>query len=122
MEGRLYEIGLSRQSKNVFKRNKKPILTNRVSTDNQCKVVPRANRSIALTNVYHVSVRKYHRALRKLLYGIKPKYRTMIAVDETKLKVNGRLVIVYAAIDVVTQEILAIRIMPESSEFQTYSI
>jgi len=34
--------------------------------------------SIALTKVSHVSVGKYHRALRKLLNSVKPKHRETI--------------------------------------------
>ncbi|MGF3522784.1 MAG: DDE-type integrase/transposase/recombinase [Candidatus Bathyarchaeia archaeon] len=38
------------------------------------------------------------------------KYRKCVAVDETKLKLNGRQLFVWAAVDVKTKEVLACRI------------
>jgi len=108
----------------IFKRNKVDILTKIVSalmTNAGLSLRKTANiASIVLTKVSHVSVRKYHRALRKVIDVVKPKHREIIAVDETKLKVNGRLVIIYGAVDVETEEILAIRVTPDRSELQTY--
>jgi len=57
----------------------------------------------------HSSVLNWARALGSVGWTIPPRERRLIAVDETVEKVNGREVYVWAAIDVDTRELLAIR-------------
>jgi transposase-like protein len=63
-----------------------------------------------------LGVKVSREAIRKWIQRIKgyidritiPRYREIVAVDESVLKVNGRHIYVYAAIDVFTREIVAI--------------
>ena len=57
----------------------------------------------------HSSVLDWARALGSVGWTIPPRERRLIAVDETVEKVNGREVYVWAAIDVDTRELLAIK-------------
>ena len=57
----------------------------------------------------HSSVLNWARALGSVRWTIPPRERRLIAVDETVEKANGREVYVWAAIDVDTRELLAIK-------------
>jgi transposase-like protein len=52
----------------------------------------------------------WFRRLKEALPKLERKYRKCVAVDETKLKLNGRQLFVWAAVDVKTKEVLACRI------------
>ena len=58
----------------------------------------------------HESVRVWFRRLREAFLKPKRKCRSLVAVDETKLKLRGEHLYVWAAIDVKTKEILACRV------------
>jgi len=58
-------------------------------------------------NVSHESIRKwYHRV--DAIFSVKKAYRETIAVDETKIKINGRLYILWAAVDIQNWEVLGV--------------
>ena len=48
-------------------------------------------------------------------------YRETIAVDETKLKINGKLYILWAAIDITNWEILGVWVSQGRAEIEAYS-
>ena len=56
----------------------------------------------------HVSVFRWVHAVRRIMPRVPRKERKLVAMDETKLKINGRQVFVWAAIDVDTRELLAV--------------
>lgn len=56
----------------------------------------------------HASVHRWVRALKGVLSNVPAKERRVVAMDETKLKIRGRQVFVWAAIDVDTRELLAV--------------
>jgi putative transposase len=56
----------------------------------------------------HVSVFRWVHATRGIVSRVPRKERKLIAIDETKLKINGRQVFVWAAIDADTKELLAV--------------
>jgi putative transposase len=56
----------------------------------------------------HVSVFRWVHALRGIVPHPPRRERKVVAIDETKLKINGRHVFVWAAIDVDTRELLAV--------------
>ncbi|MGC9075697.1 MAG: DDE-type integrase/transposase/recombinase [Conexivisphaera sp.] len=57
--------------------------------------------------VSHASVLDWARAVASMPGSVPPRERRLVAVDETELKVNGRMVYVWAAMDVDTRELLA---------------
>lgn len=107
----------------VFKRNKKPIQTKLISAliYNSGLSCRKTSGIVSLVNdISHESVRLWHKVLSKLLPKVKPKYRETIAVDETKLKVNGIQVYVWGCIDVKTREILGIKVTRGRSYLEAY--
>ena len=57
--------------------------------------------------VSHSSVLEWARAIASIQGSVPQRERKLIAVDETELKVNGRIVYVWAAMDIDTRELLA---------------
>jgi len=70
--------------------------------------------------ISHESVRIYYHRLKKVLKQPKKKKRKLIAIDETKLKLEKKLIFVWAAIDVDTKECLAIWASESRSSFHAY--
>ena len=58
--------------------------------------------------ISHESVRIYYHRLKKFLKQPRKRERRLIAIDETKLKLEKKLIFVRAAIDIDTKECLAI--------------
>jgi len=56
----------------------------------------------------HVAVYYWVKKLKGLIRVCKPEVRRAVAVDETRLKVNGQYLFVWAAIDVDSREVLAV--------------
>jgi putative transposase len=56
----------------------------------------------------HVSVFRWVHALRSIVSRVPKRERKLVAIDETKLKIKGRQVFVWAAIDADTRELLAV--------------
>ena len=70
--------------------------------------------------ISHESVRIYYHKLKVLLNEPVKKERWLIAVDETKIKVNGKYAYVWSAIDVDTKECLAIWVSDSRTSFHAY--
>jgi transposase-like protein len=107
----------------VFKRNKKPIKTKILAAlTYQAGLSYRSTAWIISFNesVSHVAVRDWYRGLKRALPKPKPKYRNVVAVDETKCKLNGKQVYVWAAIDVETKEVLATNVTKGRSSLEAY--
>ena len=68
----------------------------------------------------HVSVLEWYRRLSQTIGRAQPKYREAVAVDETKLKVNGKQVYIWTAVDVKTKEILGVRVTTGRSSLEAY--
>jgi len=66
------------------------------------------------------SVRIYYHRLKTVLKPPRKKKRRLIAIDETKLKLEKKLIFVWAAIDVDTKECLAIWASEGRSSFHAY--
>jgi len=62
-----------------------------------------------VVDVSHVSVWCWIQKIEGIRIDVKPKHRGMVAIDEMKLKEAGHHFYVWAAIDVKTKELLAIR-------------
>ena len=109
---------------NIFLRNKKPLeakvktfllyLTG-LSYNQVAQIISQEFNSVSKTSAYNW-VQKMQEAYNLLCCPIKKK-RKCVAIDETKIKVNGQTYFVWAAIDVKTKEILAI----ETSQIRNYA-
>ena len=70
--------------------------------------------------ISHESVRIYYHRLKKVLKQPRKKQRRLIAIDETKLKLENSQIFVWTAIDVDTDECLAIWASEGRSSFHAY--
>ncbi len=70
--------------------------------------------------ISHESVRIYYHRLKTVLKPPKKKKRRLIAIDETKIKLERKLIFVWAAIDVDTKECLAIWASESRGSFEAY--
>jgi len=70
--------------------------------------------------ISHESVRIYYHRLKKVLKQPRKKERRLIAIDETKIKLEKRLIFVWAAVDVDTKECLAIWASESRGSFEAY--
>jgi transposase-like protein len=69
----------------------------------------------------HEAVRKWYLKAQHL-FVVERKYRPIIAVDETKVKVNGKQVFVWSVIDVFSKEILAAQVTTTRSWKDAYRL
>jgi putative transposase len=67
----------------------------------------------------HVSIYNWVHALKDIISHVPRKERRIVAMDETKLKISGRQVFVWAAIDVETKELLAVYVSYYRSHVNT---
>jgi len=97
----------------VFHRNKKTLRVKVLSnipyySGLSYRVVARVSGGLA--SFTYESVHKWFRRLREALPKPKRMRRRVVAVDETKLKLNGEQLYVWAAVDVKSREVLACRV------------
>jgi len=97
----------------VFCWNRKPLKAKVLSTvlyysGLSYRAVARVSRGLA--EFTHESVRLWFRKLKEAFPKPKRIRRKVIAIDETKLKLNGEQLYVWAEVDVKTKEVLACRV------------
>ena len=71
-------------------------------------------------DISHESIRKWYRRV-DTIFSVGKTYRPVIAVDETKLKINGKLYIVWATIDTTNWEVLGIWVTKGRASIEAYS-
>lgn len=110
------EIALSLISfinkQNIFQRNKKPLFVKAVSLIDY--IFHRSYRKVARKlSAFYVpitksSIQRYVKKFQsRVRVSIQPKERTMIAVDETVVKINGKRCFIWAAVDIFSKELIA---------------
>jgi transposase-like protein len=98
------------QDAHVFKRNKRPLEQKVVA----CLLYLSGLSYRAMTyqtrliGASHVSVHNWVHALKGVISRPPRRQRKVVAIDETKLKIHGKQVYVWAAIDTDTKELLAV--------------
>lgn len=98
------------QDARIFRRNKRPLESKIVA----CLLYLAGLSYRAMTyqtrviDASHVSVHNWVHALKDVVSRVPRKERRVVAMDETKLKIHGRQVFVWAAIDADTKELLAV--------------
>ena len=109
--------------KNVFERNRTPLRIRALGillyhlglSLRSCSMV-----LSSFTPVSHESIRLWYHKSRRL-FTVEKRYREIIAVDETKIKINGRQHVLWAAIDINTWEILGVWITQGRCSLEAYS-
>jgi len=123
MDGMLPHIEELLKSKNIFVRNRKQMKTRSLGillyhyglSLRKCRTI-----LSSFENISHESIRKwYHKT--GSVFSVEKCYRETIAVDETKLKINGHLHILWAAIDTCNWEVLGVWVTRGHASIEAYS-
>lgn len=111
------------EAKNVFERNRTPLRIRALGILLYHLGLSLRNCSMVLTSftpVSYESVRLwYHRS--SILFSVETKHRQVIAVDETKIKINGKWHLLWAAVDINTWEVLGVWITQGRCSLEAYS-
>jgi len=70
--------------------------------------------------ISHESLRLYYHRIKRILKPPERKIRRLIAIDETKLKLENKQIFVWSAVDVDTKECLFIWASEGRSSFHAY--
>jgi len=122
MDGMLSYLEKVLEAKNIFERQRK-------KTSSRALGILLYHFGVSLRNchevvssfepVSHEAVRLwYHKA--EGLFSVEKAFRRVIAIDETKVKINGKWHILWAAIDVDTWEVLGVWITQGRASFEAY--
>jgi putative transposase len=123
MDGMLPRLEELLEAKNIFVRNRKKIRTRALGilmyhyglSLRKCRTI-----LSSFEDISHESIRKwYHKT--DTIFSVEKCYRETVAVDETKLKINGKLYILWAAIDTKNWEILGVWVSQGRAEIEAYS-
>ena len=123
MDGMLSHLEELLRSKNIFVRNRKQMKTRSLGillyhyglSLRKCRTIVSSFEDIS-----HESIRKwYHRV--DTIFTLGKTYRETVAVDETKVKINGKLFILWAAIDIRTYEVLGVWVTKGRASLEAYS-
>jgi len=123
MDGILSHIEELLEAKNVFERNRTPLRIRALGILLYHLGLSLRNCSMVLSSfepISHESVRLwYHKSSR--LFTVETRYREIIAVDETKIKIHGKYHLLWAAIDINTWEVLGVWITQGRASIEAYS-
>ena len=123
MDGILSHIEELLEAKNVFERNRTPLRIRALGILLYHLGLSLRNCSMVLSSfepISHESIRLwYHKSSR--LFTVETQYREIIAVDETKIKINGKYHLIWAAIDINTCEVLGVWITQGRASIEAYS-
>lgn len=123
MDGMLSHLEELLEAKNIFVRNRKKMRTRALGilmyhyglSLRKCRII-----LSFFEDISHESIRKwYHKT--DTIFTVKTAYRETVAVDETKLKINGKLFILWAAIDTSNWEILGVWVTKGRASIEAHS-
>jgi transposase-like protein len=123
MDGMLSHLEELLEAKNIFVRNRKKMRTRALGillyhfglSLRKCKTI-----LCSFEDISHESIRKwYHKT--NTIFTICKTYRETVAIDETKVKINGHLYILWAAIDICNYEILGVWVTKGRASLEAYS-
>jgi len=123
MDGMLSHLEELLEAKNIFVRNRKQKRTRALGilmyhyglSLRKCKTIVSSFEDIS-----HESIRKwYHKT--DAIFSVGKCYRETVTVDETKLKINGKLYILWAAIDTSNWEVIGIWVSKGRSSIEACS-
>lgn len=122
MDGMLSNMEKVLKAKNIFKRDRKSTQTRALGIILYHFGVSLRNTSAVVSSfepVSHEAIRLwYHRAAK--VFTVQKAARRIIAIDETKIKINGQWRILWAAIDIESWDVLGVWITDGRSSFEAY--
>ena len=123
MDGMLSHLEELLEVKNVFERNRTPMRIRSLGILLYHFGLSLRKSSIIVSSfedISYESIRKwYHRS--KHLFYVESKHRNVIAIDETKVKIKGKLYILWAAIDIENWEIIGVWVTKGRASIEAYS-
>ena len=111
------------KAKKVFRRNKKRVELKILSALLYFYGLSlrKASKIISLfQQMSHESIRIYYHRIKKILKPPRKKKRRLIAIDETKIKLENKQIFIWSAVDVDTKECLLIWATDGRSSFHAY--
>ena len=123
MDGMLPQLEKLLEAKNIFVRKRTKRRTRALGilmyhyglSLRKCKTI-----LSSFEDISHESIRKwYHKT--DTIFSVEKCYRETVAVDETKLKINGELYILWAAIDTNNWEVLGVWVTKGRASIEAYS-
>ena len=123
MDGMLSHLEELLEAKNIFVRKRKQRKTKALGilmyqyglSLRKCRII-----LSDFEDISHESIRKwYHKT--DNIFSVEKCYRETIAVDETKLKINGHLHILWAAIDTCNWDVLGVWVTRGRASIEAYS-
>jgi len=123
MDGILSHIEKVLEAKKIFERNRKKMESRSLGillyhyglSLRKCETVVSSFETVS-----HETIRKWYRKT-ETIFSVEKTFREIIAVDETKVKINGKLYILWAAIDIKTYEILGVWVSKGRASIEAYS-
>ena len=123
MDGMLSRIEELLKSKNIFVRNRKQMKTRSLGillyhyglSLRKCRTIVSSFEDIS-----HESIRKWYHSV-DTIFTVGKIYRETIAIDETNIKINGRLYILWAAVDICSYGVLGVWITKGRASIEAYS-
>ena len=109
------------QALHIFERNKKPLETKIVACLLYMSGLSYRGMTYqtGLIGASHVAVHYWVRSLKSMASKVQKRKRRVVAMDETKLKLQGREVFIWAAIDIDTKELLSLYASYQRSSINT---
>ena len=123
MDGMLSHIEELLEAKNVFERSRTPLRIRALGILLYHLGLSLRNCSMVLSSfepISHESVRLWHHKS-SALFTVEKRYREVIAVDETKIKIHGKWHLLWTAINIDTWEILGVWITQGRCSLEAYS-
>ena len=111
------------KARRIFKRNKKDIKLKILAAILYYLGISLRKTSSFMTifqRMSHEAVRTYYRRLKTAIQPPQKKKRRLIAIDETKLKIEELQVFVWVAVDVDTREVLTVQLSRGRSSLDAY--
>ena len=123
MDGMLSHLEEMLEAKKIFVRNRKQRRTRSLGillyhfglSLRKCRTIVSSFEDIS-----HEAIRKWYHKV-DTIFTVHRAYREVIAVDETKVKINGTLYILWAAVDICSWEILGVWVTKGRASLEAYS-
>jgi putative transposase len=123
MDGMLSNMEKVLEAKNIFERERKSMKTRALGVILYHFGISLRNTSLVISSfeqASHEAVREWYLRAAKI-FQVRKVERKIIAIDETKIKINGKWRILWAAVDIENWDVLGVWVTQGRSSFEAYS-
>ena len=110
------------EAKNIFERERKSMKTRALGVILYHFGISLRNTSLVISSfeqASHEAVREWYLRAAKI-FQVRKVERKIIAIDETKIKINGKWRILWAAVDIENWDVLGVWVTQGRSSFEAY--